>query len=134
MPEMLMGILNYEVYLLLESLLILQHAVYLKSTVFNHIQFPVLPTFHKLCRVARCTSLHLDYRIVQPCLIAHQHHTYLFLETLPGSRCRVTSNYLSNASYQQQLQCPTIRTTPQPTMPPPLTLIPTLTAQQVPKT
>jgi hypothetical protein len=132
MPEMLMGILDYEVYLLLELLLIPRHAVYVKSTVFT--QFPVLPTLHKLCCVARCTSLHLDYRIVQPRLIPHQHHTYLFLETFPGSRCRVTSNYLSNASYQQQLQCPTIRTTPQPTMPPLLPLIPTLTAQQVPKT
>lgn len=55
MPEMLMGILSYEVYLLLELLLILQHAVYPKSIVFNHIQFPVLPTPHKLCRVARYT-------------------------------------------------------------------------------
>lgn len=53
MPEMLMGIPDYEVYLLLESLLIPQHAVYVKSTVF--IQYPVLPTLHKLCCVARYT-------------------------------------------------------------------------------
>lgn len=66
MPEMLMGILNYEIYLLLESLLILQHAVYVKSTVFNHIQFPVLPTLHKLCCVARYTPLHFNYHTVQP--------------------------------------------------------------------
>lgn len=74
---MLMCILNCEVYFLLESLLILQHAVYLKSTVFNHIQFPVLPTLHKLCCVARytpfiltiawCNPISLPINIIHTC-------------------------------------------------------------------
>lgn len=75
---MLMGILNYEVYLLLESLLIPQHVVYLKSTVFTttfnflfsqlFINSAVYPdTLPFILTIAWCNPVSLPINIIHTC-------------------------------------------------------------------